>query len=280
MFLSSKILKNVFTPACASPKIPDMIKPKAFQRILFDKPYPFDLYLPEERGPFPLVCITPLLGRLILFEDLCLERWFARFFAKHGMAAAVMARPIFEFDPGHGLEQLREHLEQSVDRNREILNVVTAQETINPQRIGSLGISFGAVVNALWAGRDPRLKAHVLALGGDRLADIFVTSRDPLMRSYFEAALRNQRCGVNELKSRLEKIFSADSLTITGVLPREKILMVLALFDRVIRFQYGWSLRQALGNPETVFLPFGHYTAILSAPFLRWKMLRFFKEKL
>ncbi len=257
-----------------------MVKKKIPQQIHFEKPFPFDLYLPEGKGPFSLVCITPLLGRLMLFEDLSLERWFACFFAKRGMAAAVMARPIFEFNPARGLEQLQEYLDQSVNRNREILNVLMAQERIDAQKIGSLGISFGAVVNLLWAGTDPRLKAHVLALGGCHLADIFVTSRDPLMRSHFEAALRSQDCKPEELKARLEKIFLTDPLKIAADLSKEKILMVLAVFDRVIRFEFGLSLRKALGKPETVFLPLGHYTAILSAPFLRWKMLRFFEEKL
>ncbi len=257
-----------------------MVKEKIPQQIHFEKPFPFDLCLPEGTGPFPLVCITPLLGRLILFEDLCLERWFARFFAQHGLAAAVMARPIFEFNPAHGLEQLQKYLEQSVERNREILNFLMLHKQIEPEKIGSLGISFGAVVNSLWAGSDPRLKAHVLALGGGNLADIFVTSRDPLMRSYLAAALRNQHCGPEELKTRLEKIFLSDPLKIAAALPKEKILMVLALFDRVIRFPCGKAFRRALGNPETVFLPLGHYTAILSAPFLRWKMLRFFEGKL
>lgn len=248
--------------------------------LYFKSPSPYELFLPEGNGPFPLVCVTPLLGRLVLLEDLFLERWFAKFFAAQGIAAAVMARPIFEFNPARGLEQLQEYLEQSVNRNRGILSALTEHGKIDRSRIGTLGISFGAIVNSLWANSDPRLKTHVLALGGGNLAEIFVTSRDPLMRSYFKDALQSQGCRPEELKLRLEKIFSTDPLKTAGSLAKEKTLLILAMFDRVIRFQYGMSLRRVMQNPETVFLPFGHYTAILGIPFLRWKILRFFRNNL
>lgn len=252
---------------------------KPLRHIRGGNPLPFDLYFPEGNGPFPLICITPLLGRLVLFEDLFFERWLARFFAKKGLAAAVMARPIFEFNPARGLGQLQEYLDESVERNRSVLNRLVENEVIDVQNIGTLGISFGAVVNTLWASSDSRLKAHVLALGGGRLADIFVTSRDPLMRSYLKAALESERCSPEELRARLGRIFTSDPLKSAKVLPGENILLILALFDRVIRFRNGLSLRRALRNPRTFFLPLGHYTSILSAPLLRWEMLRFFKEK-
>ena len=253
---------------------------KPFRHIHDANPLPFDLYLPAGNGAFPLICITPLLGRLVLFEDLCLERCLARFFAKEGLAAAVMARPIFEFNPGRGLGQLQEYLDESVARNRSILNRLAENEAIDAQNIGTLGISFGAVVNTLWASSDPRLKAHILALGGGHLADIFVTSKDPLMRSYLKAALESERCSAGELRTRLERIFTSDPLKSAAGLSGKDILLVLALFDRVIRFRNGLSLRRTLRNPRTFFLPLGHYTSILGAPLLRWEMLRFFREKL
>ena len=63
-----------------------------------EHPHAYEIYLPEAPGPFPLICITPLLGRLRLLEDLYFEKKFARYFAKHGFAAAVLGRPIFEYN--------------------------------------------------------------------------------------------------------------------------------------------------------------------------------------
>ncbi len=250
-----------------------------FHKASFSVPSPFDLYLPEGLGSLPFIFITPLLGRLLFFDDLLLESHFARFFASRGFGVALIHRPIFAFDPERGLEQMQEYLTESVARNRKVFDFLLARKEINPEKVGDFGISFGAVVNSLWAARDPRLKAHVFALGGGNLAEIFMTSRDWLMRSYFKAAVRKMGGKKEDLKAGLKKLLHPDPLEVCQSIPRENILMVLALFDRVIRFRYGLAFRSALGNPETVFLPLGHYTSIPTIPFIQWKALDFFKRR-
>lgn len=255
-----------------------------FRKIIFDRPSPFELYLPEGPGASPLICITPLLGRLLFLEDLLLERYLARFFASNGFATAVIDRPIFEFNPACGLEQIQSYLEESLSRNRQVLDFLAGQKEIDSAKMGSFGISFGAVINSLWASLDSRLKAHVFALGGGNLPEIFVTSRDPLMRSYYQAALKSKGGGVppltkENLKENLKKIFRFDPLKTAASIPRENVFMVLALFDRVICFRYGLALRDALGNPRTFYLPLGHYSSIVSVPFLKRKVLSFFRSK-
>lgn len=247
------------------------------RKIAFQEPSPFELSLPEGAGPFPLICLSPILGRLLFFDDLFLERRFARFFASQGFAAALIDRPIFEFNPARGLEQIQEYLEESVLRNKKVLDLLVARKEIEAEKIGSFGISFGAVLNSLWAAADPRLRAHAFSLAGGNLPEILITSRDPLMRSYLAA----MRVGVRgDLKSALQKAVSLDPLNAARSIPRENVFLTLALFDRVIRLRYGLAFRQALGKPETLFLPFGHYTSLVAVPFTKWKTLEFFKKKL
>ena len=74
------------------------------EKMSFVKPSSWELYLPKGEGSFPLICITPILGRLGFLEDLFLERWFAGFFRAQGFASALIERPIFEFNPGQGIE--------------------------------------------------------------------------------------------------------------------------------------------------------------------------------
>ena len=252
----------------------------SIQKMSFVEPSPWELYLPEGKGPFPLICLTPILGRLGFLEDLFLERWFARFFSRQGLATALIDRPIFEFDPRRGLEQIQEYLEGSVERSIQILDFLLKRDDIQVKAMGSFGISFGAVVNVLWAARDPRLKAHVFALAGGSIAEIIATSRDPLMRSYQRSILKGTGLAERDLKAALEKAIALDPLKVALSTPRENILMLLGMFDRVIRFRYGLALRQALGNPETIFLPLGHYPSLLAVPFLKWKTLNFFKRRL
>ena len=52
--------------------------------------------------------------------------------------------------------------------------------------------------------------------------------------------------------------------------------MVIALFDRSIGRENSLNLWRKLGKPATVFLPLGHYTAILALPYLQFKAVAFF----
>lgn len=239
----------------------------------------FELYLPEKPGRHPLICITPLLGRLLFFDDLILERHFARFFRKHGFAVAVLYRPIFEFNPERGLEQIQHYLDLCVMRNKWMLDELVQRKEIDPERIGTYGVSFGAVVNSLWAAEDPRLMAHLFALGGGNLPEIVMTCRDPLMLSYVKAMRKKTGLEGDALLGAIKKILFRDPLHAALKIPRESVCLHLALFDRVVRTRYAFAFRRALGNPETMFIPLGHYSSILSIPFLKPQALRFFRGK-
>jgi hypothetical protein len=250
------------------------------KKINFDQPFPFELYLPEGTGPFPLICQTPILGRLLLLSDLFFERRFAHFFASRGFAAALIERPFFEFDPSNGLEQIQTYLDDSVERNRSVLDALSNRKEIHPERVGSFGVSFGGVVNTLWAASDDRLKAHFFGLVGGNLPEILMTSRDPLLKSYVREIARGTGFRGEDLKAAFQKVFRSDPLRAAGRIPKERVLMLLAHFDHVIRRRYGLALREKLGNPETIFLPLGHYTALLAEPILKWMVLGFFKKRL
>lgn len=251
----------------------------AVQKLSFAKPSPFELYLPQGPAPLPLICMNPILGRLIFLEDLFFERRFAHFFASNGLAAVLIDRPLFQFNPGHGLEQIQDYLETSVSRSKAVLDSLSGRGEIDFERLGTFGISFGAVVNALWAAQDSRLRAHVFALVGGNLPEVFVTSRDPLMRSYVQSVQKGTGIEKKNLKACFERALGPDPLKSVSSLSREDILMILAIFDRVIHFRYGLVLWRALRKPKTLFVPLGHYTSILAIPFLKGQILDFFKLK-
>ncbi len=245
----------------------------------FTQPYPFEIYTPEGPGPFPVIFQTPILGRFALLEDLFFERRFARFFASQGLICVLIDRPIFEFDSGRGLEQIPGHIEESMKRNQAVFECVLTEKTFDTQRMGTFGMSLGAIVNLLWAAREKRLNAHVFCTPGGNLPHIFMASLDPLMMSYRKAALNT--CGGSKkklLKSLLE-IFTLDPLTAAAAIPPEQCLMVLGLFDLVVPYKYGKELRKKLGNPAAILLPLGHYFSILAAPIVKWLVVRFFKQK-
>lgn len=225
--------------------------------------------------------MTPILGRFALFEDLHWERDFARYFAKNGLAALLIDRPIFEFNPKQGLEQIRRYVEDSLKRNRAVLDHVLAQpHSFEKDQIGGFGMSFGAVITCLWAAQDKRLSANFLALGGGNLPEIFMSSQDPLMCQYRNAALAVCDNDHEKLRSSLRGIFTMDPLHAAGHLDPKRTLLILAILDRVVPYRYGKLLREKLGNPETIYLPLGHYFSMLTAPLIKPKAVKFFKEKL
>lgn len=237
------------------------------------------LFLPDGAGPFPLICQTPLLGRLEFLEDLYFEKRIARFFARQGFACAVLERPIFEFNEKRGLEQLPEYLHDSIERNRSALDDLLAQPEIDRTRVGTFGMSFGSIVNCLWAADDTRLTAHVFALGGAGIPEIFMASQDPLMKSYREAALKATKLDAENLLAELKEHFVKDPRHLQSPFPPGSCLLMLALFDKVVPFKRGMEMRKILGMPRTVFLPLGHYTSILTLPFLKRQAASFFKKK-
>ena len=56
--------------------------------------------------------------------------------------------------------------------------------------------------------------------------------------------------------------------------------MVIALFDRSVGTDNSLALWHALGEPDAMFVPLGHYTTFLELPYLKFRAMQFFHEKL
>jgi len=68
-------------------------------------------------------------------------------------------------------EAVREHVRTVIDLRRG-LDLLIAQPGVDPERIGFVGHSFGALIGAVLAGVDRRLAAAVLMAGTGRFADV------------------------------------------------------------------------------------------------------------
>jgi len=71
-------------------------------------------------------------------------------------------------DPG---EAVWEHVRTVIDLRRG-LDLLTARPDVDPDRLGFVGHSFGALIGAVLAGVDRRVKAAVLMAGTGRFADV------------------------------------------------------------------------------------------------------------
>ncbi len=240
----------------------------------------FELLLPpKQKEPAPLILILPILGQLLFFTDLWIERMIAHFFVRKGFAVAILRRDFFQYLPHKGIEQVGDYLSRTVEQAKLALDELVKNPAVDATRIGSLGISLGGVLSVLLAAEEPRLKACVVALAGGNIPEIIVTSKDPLLSSYCRELLRGLKLSREEFVRELKKDFKEDPLEAAKQIDPEKILMVIARFDHVVFPRYALALWEALRKPKAIFVPLGHYFTILVMAYLNRRALAFFKQR-
>ncbi|RXE56021.1 hypothetical protein ABH15_07420 [Methanoculleus taiwanensis] len=79
-------------------------------------------------------------------------------------------------DPEHAV---REHILTVVGLRRGI-DLLTARPDIDPERIGYVGHSFGALIGGVLSGVESRVKAYVLMAGTGSFTDVAVLNMPPL----------------------------------------------------------------------------------------------------
>ena len=240
----------------------------------------YELKIPNRgKAPYPLILILPILGRLIGFSDIWIERRIASYFNRRGYATAVIKRGFFIWNRKKGVEQIGNYIARAVRNTKASLDEALQNTAVDANRVGSLGISFGGIVNTVLLAQDSRIQAGIIALAGGNMPDIIVNSHDPLLRTYCETALYHLRMTRPQFAQALRENLKEEPLNYAPQIPREKVLMFQAQLDRVIFPQYGKALREALQTPKTIYLPFGHYLSMLMMPYLEFQSLRFFRKR-
>lgn len=239
----------------------------------------YELLLPPRgKEPAPLLLILPILGRLLCLPDFWLEKKIAGFFTKRGFACAIVERQFFLFQSGLGELQLNEYITSTVRLARQTLDALSTHPDIRQTQIASLGISFGGIINTLLCAQDTRIRAAVIALAGGPIPEILATSWDPLVRYYYRSVKNGMGWKTEEFVLKLSALLE-NPLDAAPKVDREKILMIIAKYDQVVRYPYAENLRQKMGMPETLYLPCGHYTSLLALPVLERKALQFYQRK-
>ncbi|NOZ02459.1 MAG: prolyl oligopeptidase family serine peptidase [Deltaproteobacteria bacterium] len=151
----------------------------------------------------------------------------------------------------------------------------------DPDRLGVLGVSMGAMQASILAGTDPRVKAAVLVIGGAGLADLLLTADDDFINEYREAVSNRLGIPESDLGPVLhEALDPMDNAKPAGGMNPDTTLMFSALFDRVVRPRYGRRLWEAAGRPRRILLPCGHYSAEFFVPLILWMARRWFDRHL
>ena len=226
-------------------------------------------------GRRPAILFNPILG-----GDYPLERGICRFLAAHGFHTAMVRRKTLKISPEHDVARLELLLRQGVVRIRQVVDWMAANERVDPERMGSFGISMGGIASVMAAAVEPRLRAHVVALAGGGIPDILGSSTDSLLAKPRRRYLTRNHMDLDTLVRRMREEVKTDPIRLAPYVDSRRLLVFIAVFDRTIGRRNALRLWDALGRPRAVFLPFGHYTAYFSLPYLEFASLRYFQETL
>lgn len=234
-----------------------------------------DYYRPvNTTNPAPVIVVLPIIG-----GGYPLEKFFCSYFARHGMAAVLVRREGLKKVFGR-LEEIDDTLRHSAIDARQALDWIETRTELDPARIGMFGISMGGIRAAFLTPLDPRIRAATIALAGGDLPYIITHSTEGGLTRRRKAFLEKSGMSEEQFQEALKPVITCDPMSVASSIDRSRVLLVVAAFDKAVPTRKGLELRRAMGKPETVFVPAGHYTSLLFLPYIKPACLRFFREKL
>lgn len=231
-------------------------------------------FAPKLPGPRPLILISPIRGSDTIVVDDC-----ARVFASCGYHAAIIKRARLKFDPDGPFSQVEDTLRAAVIRHRQALDWLLEQPGVDPDRVASFGISYGAIIDAALAAVEPRVKVHVIDLAGGPLAGVMRSTDELGLRRNWDCIRHAHDLTNKQVYEDLEDVIRTDPVKLAPYVARDDVLMLIARFDRSVPTRYQLRLWHALGKPRADFVLLGHYTSILALPAHRLSIMKFFEEK-
>ena len=207
-----------------------------------------------------------------------LEKLFCAYFARQGMGAVLVRRDGLKRTLDD-LEEINDTLQQAAIDSRQAMDWIETRPELDASRIGIFGISMGGIRAAFLAPLDSRIRAAVIGLAGGDLPYIIAHSKENGIVHRRTPYLEKHGITQDAFEQKLRATLTCDPLTVASSIDPHKVLLVLATFDTCVPSKKGFELRRAMGKPETLIVPTGHYTALLYLPYIKPACLRFFKEK-
>lgn len=218
----------------------------------------------------PAVLVLPVMAA----PNVWIEKQFVDRFVRDGMVTMWIEMPTqFRRRPHPSMPSgqvflarttkgLARNFRQSVSDARRAFGVLAARPEVDGRRVALFGISLGAIVGSVTWSVDERPRAGVFLLGGADFPDLAVNG------SLSGPFVRKMGLTPKELRAAWTGLDSLDYKTSNG---GKKALLVNASWDRVIPRANALSLKEAFPDSRQVWVPLGHYSAILHLVWLpRW----------
>jgi len=158
--------------------------------------------------------------------------------------------------------QLARNFRQSISDARRALGVLSARDEVDPARVALFGISLGAIVGAVTLSVDDRPAAGVFLMGGADFPGIALNG------SLSGPFVKKMGLKADELRAAWTGL---DPLDYREANAGKNVLLINVNSDTVIPKANALRLKEAFPGSRQVWLPLGHYTAIVHLVWLpRW----------
>jgi dienelactone hydrolase len=221
-----------------------------------------------KRGP--AVLILPVMAA----PNVWIETRFVDRFVRDGLIAMWIEMPTqFHRRPHPSMPsgqvflarttgQLSRNFRQSVSDARRAFGVLAARPEVDPSRVALFGISLGAIVGSVTWSVDSRPAAGVFLMGGADFPSIALNG------SLSGPFVKKMGLKVEELRAAW---LGLDPLDYKAANAGKKALLINVNSDTVIPRANALRLKEAFPDSRQVWLPLGHYSAILHLFWLpRW----------
>lgn len=238
-----------------------------------------EYFRPLAPGKHPGVIVLHILG-----GDFELSRMFCKQLALSNVCALFLKLPYYgeREQPGVDVQMISPDPYQTAAGMRQgILDIrraggwLRAQDEVDPDRMGIMGISLGGITSALAGTAEPRFGKMFLMLAGGDLGQIGWES-DGLPEL---AEARERWLAAGKTKEELLAVLRPyDPVQYGANVRGRKILMLNASHDEVVPPACSVALWKAFGEPEIEWVDAGHYTAMRFIPGALAKAAKFFRE--
>lgn len=226
------------------------------------------------RKEAPLVLLVPILGG---GEELL--RTMARRFVQRGYHALYCDRAGSALRPPQRGPELQTLLVRTVLHQRIALAWTAECAELRPLATFACGVSMGGIVTTLLTAVEPNLDGSAMCLAGADLPTILADSAEPRIERWREWRQREDGLSGAGLDLELRENLRTDPLRFAPYVATDRVFLVSANFDEVVRPQHQDLLWEALGRPQRVSVPLGHYSAALALDPLVSSIADFFDDR-
>jgi hypothetical protein len=233
-----------------------------------------DYYAIDTVEKSPIILVLPILGGNNNVASI-----FAGYFAEHGFATAIVHRQNSYKKIGY-LKNTNQIMRQIIFDHKQAIDWIESRPELDASRIGVFGVSMGGIKSALISALDPRIRASVIALAAGDLPYILAYTDEKRITKERELFLAEKKITAQQLEQTLSGKIECDPINYAQYIDADRTLMILAYLDTTVPYRKGIELKEKIGNPETIYLLAGHYSAILYLPYVKYQSRKFFQRQL